>query len=267
MLKKYHLEVPENLEEFWNVCETLKQNGILPYGANTDFGLSLPAMCAGLGHLYQDPQSEALTAKLRSGETPISTYMRDGFTLLKTMIDKGYLDVEKALATLPGSDEESAFFCRRQLRIYQRHMPCQGVFLRLSLCGGNDCLSGPAGRSGLCCWGGQRLAVNPKSEHLEEALLIVENMCTVQILDTFAEKFGKISSAQGNRAATVPQAEPLISCITKGNQIPNQDFSLPFNTWNTIKALCVELCKGASVEQICQEYDEMQLEEIQKYGK
>ena len=26
------------------------------------------------------------------------------------MIDKGYLDVEKALATLPGSDEESAFF-------------------------------------------------------------------------------------------------------------------------------------------------------------
>ena len=38
MLHQYQLEIPETLDEFWNVCDVLKQNGILPYGANKDFG-------------------------------------------------------------------------------------------------------------------------------------------------------------------------------------------------------------------------------------
>ena len=32
MLHQYQLEIPETLDEFWNVCDVLKQNGILPYG-------------------------------------------------------------------------------------------------------------------------------------------------------------------------------------------------------------------------------------------
>ncbi len=68
MLHQYQMEIPETLDEFWNVCDVLKQNGILPYGANKDFGLSVPAMCAGLGPLYQNPESEALTAALAKGK-------------------------------------------------------------------------------------------------------------------------------------------------------------------------------------------------------
>ena len=36
LLHQYGLEIPENLTEFLDVCETLKQNGVLPYGANMD---------------------------------------------------------------------------------------------------------------------------------------------------------------------------------------------------------------------------------------
>ena len=70
----------------------------------------------------------------------------------------------------------------------------------------------------------------------------------------------------GNQASTVSQAQSLISCMAGGGQVPNQDFSLHFNTWNTIKALCVKLCQGAGVDQLCEEYDQMQLEEIELYG-
>ena len=70
MLHEYHLEVPKNLDEFWNVCETLKQNGILPYGGNRDYGISVPVMCAGLGPLYQDPQSESLWRSWRTEKRP-----------------------------------------------------------------------------------------------------------------------------------------------------------------------------------------------------
>ena len=266
MLHQYHLEVPGNLEEFWTVCETLKQNGILPYGANTDFGLSVPAMCAGLGPLYQNSQSEKLVAELASGETSISTYMRDGFTFIQTMMDQGYLNVEQALSTLPSSDEEADFFakgncafisaiCRAKAFSYDYPFVVEMTALPVLTEGAVSVVGAD-----------QRLAVNPQSEHLEEALMILENMCTIPTLNHLAEEWGKVSSARGNQASTVSQAQSLISCMAGGGQVPNQDFSLHFNTWNTIKALCVKLCQGAGVDQLCEEYDQMQLEEIELYG-
>ena len=265
MLHQYGLEAPGNLEEFWNVCETLKDNEILPYGGNRDFGISVPAMCAGLGPLYQSPRSGELLAELASGETPVSTYMKDGFKFLKTMIDNGYMDVERTLATLPDTEEETSFFaegkcafissiCRT--KAFSRDYPFEVEMTALPvLADGAVCVVGA----------GQRLAVNPNSEHLEEALMIVENMCTKEILDGFAQRLGKVSSAQGNKASTLPQADKLVSCISSGRQVPNQDFSLHFNTWNTIKELCVKLCEGADVDEVCREYDERQMEELALY--
>ena len=266
MLHRCGLEVPENQEEFFYVCETLKQNGILPYGANRDFGISVPAMCAGLGPLYQSPNSGALVEELAEGETPVSAYMRDGFEFLETMVEKEYLDVERTLATLPDSEEEISFFaegkcafissiCRA--RAFSHDYPFEVEMTAL-----------PVLPEGAICVVGDdlRLTVNPKSEHFDEALLIVENLCTKETLDSLAQKLGKVSTAKGNKAETLPQADKLVSCLVSGRQIPNQDFTLCFNTWNTIKGLCVELCEGASVDQVCGEYDEMQKKELALYG-
>ena len=110
LLHQYGLEIPENLTEFLDVCETLKQNGVLPYGANMDYGLSLLAMSTGLAPLYRDADKDQKLAQLAAGTLPISDYMREGFTFLKQMIDKGYLNVEQALTTEPNRDEEISRF-------------------------------------------------------------------------------------------------------------------------------------------------------------
>lgn len=267
MLHRYGLEIPGNLEEFWIVCETLKHNGILPYGANRDFGISVPVMCAGLGPLYQNPRSDVLVAQLAEGEVPVSSYMEDGFRFLQTMIEKEYLDVERTLSTLPDTEEELNFFAEEKCafissicrtKAFSRNYSFEVEMTALPvLPEGAICVVGAA----------QRLAVNPNSGHLNEALLIVENMCTVETLNGFAEQLGKVSSAQGNKAATLPQADRLVSCMAAGPQIPNQDFALHFNTWNTIKELSVRLCEGAGVEEVCREYDEIQREELALYGQ
>ena len=57
-----------------------------------------------------------------------------------------------------------------------------------------------------------------------------------------------------------------MACLGASPQIPNQDFALHFNTWNTIKELCVKLCEGASVDEVCREYDELQQKELALYG-
>lgn len=265
LLHQYGLEIPENLTEFLDVCETLKQNGVLPYGANMDYGLSLLAMSTGLAPLYRDADKDQKLAQLAAGTLPISDYMREGFTFLKQMIDKGYLNVEQALTTEPNRDEEISRFREGQCAFissicrasaFSHDYPFEVIMTGM-----------PVLEEGTICVVGadHRLAVNPHSEHLEEALTTVETLGTAKTLNEFAKLLGKTSSARGNEASALPQAAPLVSSLTAANQIPNQDFSLHFNTWNTIKELCVQLAKGESIDALCEKYDQIQLEEIKTY--
>lgn len=265
LLHQFGLEVPENLSEFLVVCETLKQNGIVPYGSNMDYGLSLLAMGAGLAPLYRGENPEQKLTQLTEGTLPISTYMRAGFTFLKMMIDNGYLDIEQALSTQPNSEEERNRFRDGQCALISTI--CRGSAFSDDYPFEMAMTAMPILEEGTICVVGadQRLAVNPNSKHLDEALAAVEALGTVETLNEFARLQRKTSSARGNEAATLPQAAPLISSLTADEQIPNQDFSLHFNTWNTIKELCVKLGEGASVDAVCEEYDTLQLQEIATY--
>ena len=230
-----------------------------------DYGLSLLAMGAGLAPLYRGENPEQKLAQLTEGTLPISTYMRAGFTFLKMMIDNGYLDIEQALSTQPNSEEERNRFRDGQCAFISTI--CRGSAFSDDYPFEMVMTAMPVLEEGAICVVGadQRLAVNPNSKHLDEALAAVEALGTVETLNEFARLQRKTSSARGNEAATLPQAAPLISSLTADEQIPNQDFSLHFNTWNTIKELCVKLGEGASVDAVCEEYDTLQLQEIATY--
>ena len=79
----------------------------------------------------------------------------------------------------------------------------------------------------------QRLTVNPRSKHLDAAIAIVETLGQTETLDSFAQNLGKISSSKNATAPDIPQSDSIIACVAGGNQIPNQDFRLHFNVWNT----------------------------------
>ncbi len=266
MLHAYGLEVPENLEEFLHVCETLKENGILPYGANKDFALTVPVMCAGLYDVYQGEDSAQKLEAMSNGTTPVGTYMEKGFAFLQMLIDKGYMDPERALDTLPSREEERAFFaeenCAFICALYRgkafKDYPFEIQMTPL-----------PVLESGSICVVGadQRLAVNPGSKHLDSAIAIVEALGRTETLDSFANNQGKISSSQNAKAPDIPQADALIACVARGGQIPNQDFRLNFNVWDTVRDLSRQLCQGRSVAEVTAEYNERQIEEISKYGE
>ena len=266
MLKQYDLAVPENREEFLNVCETLKENGILPYGANKDFGLTVPVMCAGLYDVYQGEGTEQKLQELSEGTTPVSEYMRKGFDFLQMMIDKGYMDPEKALDTIPSSDGEKEFFaqenCAFICAIY-RGKTFEGYPFEIEM------TPLPLLENGSICVVGadQRLAINPNAKHLEAAITVVEALGQTEILDAFAQNLGKISSSKNATAPAIPQSDSIISCVVKGSQIPNQDFRLHFNVWDTVRDLSQQVCRGMSAEEAAAEYDSRQQQEIAVYGK
>lgn len=265
MLKRYGLELPENLEEFLNVCDTLKENGILPYGANKDYALTVPVMCVGLYDVYQSDDCNQKLEALSNGTVAISEYMEKGFDFLQMMIDKGYMDPDKALDTVPKREEERAFFangnCAFICAIYSGKA-LEGYPFEIAM------TPLPVLENGSVCVVGadQRMAVNPRSKHLNSAIAIVEALGQTETLDSFAKNQGRISSSKNATAPDIPATDSLIACIAEGGQIPNQDFSLNFNVWENVRDLSQQVCEGRSAAEVAAEYDLIQIEEISKYG-
>ena len=181
------------------------------------------------------------------------------------MIDKGYIDPEKALDTLPRREKEKEFFvngnCAFICTIYGSKA-LEGYPFEIAM------TPLPILENGSICVVGaeDRMAVNPKSRHLDSAIAIVEALGQTETLDSFAQNQGRISSSKNATAPDIPQTDSLIACIAEGRQIPNQDFSLTFNVWENVRNLSQQLCEGQSAAEAAAEYDSIQMEEISRYG-
>lgn len=264
MLEDHGLQVPGNIEEFWHVCKTLKEAGILPYGGNKGYALTVPAMCAGFSSLYGAQDQEEKIAALNSGETPVSTYMRSGYEFLYEMIEKGYMDPEQALAATPCEEDlellasgECAFICAG-LDIMDRVDDSEYEFIQTGVPLLSDGTVAVYGAT-------SRLCVNPKSANLKTALDFIEMLGTPEALEKSAELDAGLSSAKGGDINEFSRAEELASLLQQPGQIPNQDFTLYFNTWESIRDVGRELCGGASVDEACAMLDEKQKTEIENY--
>lgn len=262
LLTEHGLEVPENLEAFLTVCETLKEAGVLPYGANKGSALTVPAMCTGLEELYQSHDQDQRIADLNSGKTPISAYLRDGFEFLRLMMDRGYMDPQQALDTIPGREwdlflnGECAFICTT-LSEMQKANGMQAELTGLPVL--------PTGA--VAVYGADsRLCVNPASPHLETALDFVEMVGTRQALDTSATLESVMSSAKGSQITVSSDKERMYELLQSPGQIPNQDFALHFNTWENIRNVSRTLCSGTSVEEACAQLDQLQRTELEAYA-
>lgn len=266
LLEEYGLTIPENLEEFIDVCEKLKCNGILPYGANKGSALTVPAMCVGFSELYQSGNREAEIAVLNSGEIPVSNYMREGFDLLSLMIEKGYMDPKQALAATPGVDDIELFASGRCAFI------CTGLGISKKLDEQQfkiEVTGLPVLEDGcIAVYGANsRLCVNPNSKHMDTVRDFIEMVGTVEALEKSAELGNVMSSAKFNDTDKFPIERELVSLLQRSDQIPNQDFMLHFNTWESIRDVGREICGGAGVDQACAMLDEKQQTELKKYGR
>lgn len=265
LLTEHGLTVPENLEQFLSVCEALKQAGVLPYGANKGYALTVPAMCGGLAALYQSPTRQEEIDALNSGETAISTYLRDGFALLRQMIDAGYLDPQQALDTVPNDEwdlllsGECAFICGG-LGVAQLGLQSDGFQMEMT---GLPVL--PEGS--IAVYGANsRLCVNPNASNLETALEFIELVGTPAALDLSAELDNAMSCARDGWTTSSAATQKMCQLLQSPNQIPNQDFALHFNTWENIRDVGRELCAGSSVDEACARLDELQRADLAVYA-
>lgn len=91
MFKKYNLQVPKTWDEFLNVCETLKKNGITPLGFGESDTWEGAHYLTGLNQkmVSQDVRLKDYNAK--TGEFTDPGYVK-ALQLLKDLNDKGYIN-------------------------------------------------------------------------------------------------------------------------------------------------------------------------------
>lgn len=267
MLQECGLSVPENLEEFMGVCEKLKTEGILPYGANKGYALTVPAMCRGLSGLYGSPDQEQKIEALNSGEMPISNYMSDGFEYLEEMIEKGYLDPQQAMNAEPRKEDIQlfkdggcAFICIEMGAILETDetFSYEMEFTGLPLLE-DGCVAVYGADSRLC--------VNPKTQNMDTVLKFIEMVGTQEALDESAVWQKKLSSAKDSKIEIKPMQKNMFELLQQPGQIPNQDFSLHFNTWESIRDRGREICNGASAAEACANLDELQRKDLEAYSE
>lgn len=265
ILKEHGLTVPENLDEFWQVCSVLKSQGLLPYGANKGFALTVPAMCIGFSDLYGGEDQEEKIADLNNGTTPVSTYMRDGYEFLQEMIDQGYMDPQQALNSTPSVDDMELFINEK----------CAFICATLDKAKSLEEMTFTTEMTGLpiledgsiAVYGADlRLCVNPASQNLDLTLDFIEMVGTEEALAKTADLNNVMSSAKNSEPRDFPTEKKLVELLGQPGQIPNQDFALHFNTWESIRDVARELCAGATVDEACDMLDEKQKADLEVYG-
>lgn len=263
LLARLGLTVPHNLAGFLNVCEKVKNSGILPYGANKGYALTVPAMGVGLNDLYSKSNITQEINALNSG-APISDYMLKGYEFLAMMIERGYLDPEQAINANPRAGDfemflngECAFVCSSLGEFREKEMPFEWQQTGLPVLE-NNCIS---------VYGAmRRVCVNPDTKNLDAVREFIEMIGTPDALAVSANLDRAMSSAKSDTTTEKPEESQLTNLLRASSQIPNQDFALHFNTWESIRDAARTLCTGSTPLEACAVLDAKQIADLESYG-
>lgn len=109
LLHKHGQKVPQTLEEWKEVCAYFVSKGITPIVANNDISLKTIVVAVGFYPFYEAGLQQEVFDKINGGEEKLSSYLSDGFALLREFCDEGFIDPAQALKTEKIADDLELF--------------------------------------------------------------------------------------------------------------------------------------------------------------
>ena len=216
LFKKYDLSLPNTPEEFLECCRVFQENGIkTPIGANR-WWLETFAFAIAYADLYNGGNTKAEIAALNSGETRYSDYMRPGFSFLQTLIDKGYIDTEKALVSEAIEGERADFLAGKTPIV----MAYWGAANTETAYGKTDfemqVIGFPSSRGQMPVMPMTGWAVGAQAAHAEDAMQVMDVILSDEALQLFSETNRVISPSKNVKVDCVPALQPLNDRIEEG---------------------------------------------------
>ncbi len=264
MFDKYGLALPETPEEFLECCRVFKENGIeTPVGANR-WWLETFVLAQAYADLYNGGNTEAEIAALNSGDSKYSDYMRPGFEFLQEMIDKGYVDADKALVSEAIEGEGEDFLSQKSPIV----MAYWGAANTETAYGKTDfemqVIGFPSSRGQMPVMPMTGFGVGINAEHGEDAMDVLDIMLSDEALQIYAETNRVISPSKNVEVECVDSLKPLNDRIQENVYVLGSNAGMDVEQWGNTCLIVRDLLGGATVDECMAEFDRLQEEALRK---
>ena len=264
MFDQYHLELPDTPEEFLECCRVFKENGIeTPVGANR-WWLETFVLAQGYADLYNGGSMEAEIDALNSGDAKMSDYMRPGFAFLREMIDKGYIDAEKAY-TSEAIESEGPDFLAGKTPIVMAYWGAANSDTAYGNPSFNMQVIGfPSDRGQMPVVALSGYGISAKAKNLENAMDTLDFILSDEMLQLYSEHNKVISPSKNVNVDCIDALKPLNARINEGVYVLGSNANMKVEQWGNICLVVRELLNGASVEECMAEFDRIQAEALEQ---
>lgn len=264
MFDRYELELPETPEEFLECCRVFKENGIeTPVGANR-WWLETFVFAQAYADLYNGGNTEAEIAALNSGESRYSDYMRPGFEFLQEMIDKGYIDAEKACVS-EAIEGEGPDFLARKTPIVMAYWGAANAETAYGRPDFNMLVIGfPSNRGRMPVMAITGFGIGAEAKHAEDALKTLDIMLSDEALQVYAETNKVISPSKNVAVECIPALKPLNDRIQSDVYVLGANANMKLEQWGNTCLIVRKLLGGATVDECMAEFDRLQDEMLDK---
>ncbi len=258
LFREYGLNLPETPEEFLECCRVFKENGIeTPVGANR-WWLETFIFAQAYAELYNGGNTAAEIAALNSGETRYSDYMRPGFLFLQELIDRGYIDAEKA-AVSEAIEAERPDFLAGKIPIVMAYW---GAANTETAYGKTDfemqVIGFPSSLGQMPVMPMTGFGVGVNAEHAEDALRVLDIIVSDRALQVYSETNRVISPSKNIKVDCVPALRPLNDRIEEGVYVLGSNAGMKVEQWGNTCLIVRELLNGATVDECMAAFDELQ---------
>ena len=235
LFDKFALKLPETPQDLLECCKVLKENGYeTPIGANR-WWLETFVFAVSYAKLYNGGSTQEEIEALNSGRAKYSDYLRPGFTFLKELIDKGYIDAETAY-TYEAIDGEGPDFLAQKTPIVMAYWGAANT----------DTLYGKA------------------DFNMQDAMDVLDVMLSDEALQIFAEKKQVISASKNVKTYCVDALKPLNDRINEGVYVLASNAGMKVEQWGNMCLVVRKMLQGAGVEECLEEFDQLQEESLKE---
>lgn len=262
MFDRYGLALPETPEEFLHCCEVFQENGIkTPVGANR-WWLENFVFAQAYADLYNGGNTEAEIAALNSGEARYGDYMRPGFEFLKELMDRGYIDAEKALVSEAIEGEGEDFLSQKTPIV----MAYWGAANTETAYGKTDfemqVIGFPSSRGQMPVISMTGFGIGAEAEHGEDALAVLDIILSDEALQIYSETNRVISPSENVSVECVPALKPLNKLIEEGVYVVGSNAGMKVEQWGNTCLIVRDLLGGATVDECMAAFDKLQDEAL-----
>ncbi len=263
LFDQFDLKLPETPEELLECCRVFKENGYdTPIGANR-WWLETFVFAISYANLYNGGNTAAEVEALNSGAAKYSDYLRPGFTFLKELIDKGYIDAQKAY-TYEAIDGEGADFLAQKTPIVMAYW---GAANTDTLYGRAEfdmqVIGFPSSLGAMPIVSMTGYSVCEQAEHREDALNVLDVMLSDEALQIFAEKKQVISASKNVQTYCVDALQPLNDRINEGVYVLASNAGMKVEQWGNMCLIVRDMLQGAGVEECLAAFDRLQEQSLQ----